>query len=92
MFIGREKELSLLETLHSSSKFAYLVLYGRRRVGKTSLLKEFSKSHSVIFYSAQAKNDSLNLADFSKTLQMYFTGTTFGTFSDWKAAFTYITS
>lgn len=92
MFIGREKELSLLETLHSSNKFAYLVLYGRRRVGKTSLLKEFSKSHSVIFYSAQAKNDSLNLADFSKTLQMYFTGTTFGTFSDWKAAFTYITS
>jgi len=92
MFIGREKELALLETLHTSDKFEYLVLYGRRRVGKTSLLKEFSKDHPVIFYSAQAKNDSLNLSDFSKALQMHFSGSFFGTFSDWSAAFTYLTS
>lgn len=92
MFIKRDKELALLESLHASNKFAYLVLYGRRRVGKTSLLKEFSKNHPVIFYSSQAKNDSLNLADFSKTLQLHFVGSSFGTFSDWKAAFAYLTS
>ena len=43
MFIGRENELQLLEDLYTSSKFEFLVLYGRRRVGKTSLLQEFSK-------------------------------------------------
>jgi AAA+ ATPase superfamily predicted ATPase len=92
MFIGREQELDLLETLHGSGKFEFLVLYGRRRVGKTSLLKEFSKKHPVVFYSAQAKNDNLNLADFSKALQLHFTGNSFGTFSDWNASFTYLSS
>ncbi len=92
MFVGREKELALLEDLHASDKFEYLVLYGRRRVGKTSLLKEFSKDHPVIFHSAQAKNDSLNLLDFSKTLQMHFSNSFFGAFTDWEAAFKYLTS
>ncbi|WP_320128603.1 ATP-binding protein [uncultured Sphaerochaeta sp.] len=92
MFIGRERELALLETLHASNKFEYLVLYGRRRIGKTSLLKEFSKEHPVIFYSAQAKNDSLNLADFSKTLQMHFSNSFFGAFADWEASLDYLTS
>ena len=92
MFVGRDKEMALLESLHASDKFAYLVLYGRRRVGKTSILKEFSKKHPVIFYSAQAKNDSLNLSDFSKALQMHFTGSSFGSFSDWGVALTYLTT
>lgn len=92
MFIGRKKELALLETLHASDTFEYLVLYGRKRIGKTSLLKEFSKNHPVIFYSAQAKNDRLNLSDFSKALQMRFSGSFLGAFSDWEAAFNYLTS
>ncbi|WP_319757081.1 ATP-binding protein [uncultured Sphaerochaeta sp.] len=90
MFIGREKELGLLEELHASGTFEYLVLYGRRRVGKTSLLNEFSKKRNVIFYSAQAKNDRLNLSDFSKTLQLHFSGSSYGAFEDWNAAFSYV--
>lgn len=43
MFIGREEELQLLNDLYQSEKFEFMVLYGRRRVGKTSLLQEFSK-------------------------------------------------
>lgn len=35
MFIGREKELSALRKLYASEKFEFLVIYGRRRVGKT---------------------------------------------------------
>jgi uncharacterized protein len=92
MFINREKELALLENLYTSDTFEYLVLFGRRRVGKTSLLKEFSKNHSAVFYSAQAKNDTLNLSDFSQALQKHFSGTSFGTFSDWKGALSYLTS
>ena len=90
--IGREKDLLLLDTLHASDSFEFLVLYGRRRTGKTTLLKEFAKTHPVLFYSAQIKNDSMNLSDFSHTVQRYFTGTAFGSFSDWKAAFDFITS
>ena len=61
MFIGREKELALLEKLKNSSKFEFLVLFGRRRIGKTTLLTEFAKDKNVLFYSAQEQNDAFNL-------------------------------
>ena len=63
MFIGRETELSTLERLYESDKFEFLVMYGRRRVGKTEILKEFSKRHKTLFYSALEKKT--NLGDFS---------------------------
>ena len=91
MFLQREKELSLLEDAYSSEQFEFLVLYGRRRIGKTSLLKEFSMRHKTILFSAQEKNDALNLLDFSKTVQSHFEGKFFGEFSDWEMAFSYIT-
>ena len=90
MFIGREKELAILEELYMSSSFEFLVLYGRRRVGKTSLLVEFMKKHKVIFFSAQEKNNALNLQDFSKCVQTYFDGMSFASFVDWEQAFNYV--
>lgn len=92
MFIGRDKEMTLLEELYVSTKFEFLVLYGRRRVGKTSLLVEFIKKHKAIFFSAQEKNNALNLQDFSKCVQFYFEGMSFTPFSDWEQAFKYIGS
>lgn len=90
MFIGREEDLSLLERLYNSPKFEFLVLYGRRRIGKTFLLQEFAKQHKCIFFSAMEKNDPMNLKDFSETIQLYFEGSFISPFSDWKAAFEYI--
>lgn len=90
MFIGREKELAILEELYMSSSFEFLVLYGRRRVGKTSLLVEFMKKHKVIFFSAQEKNNALNLQDFSKCVQTYFDGMSFASFADWEQALNYV--
>lgn len=51
VFIGREKELADLEELYLQDKFQLFVLYGRRRVGKTTLLNEFCKNKNAIFYS-----------------------------------------
>lgn len=42
MFVGREYELQALERLYDRGKFQMAVVYGRRRVGKTALLDEFS--------------------------------------------------
>lgn len=89
--IGRERELEQLEQLNSSERFEFLVMYGRRRVGKTTILQEFSSRHDVIFYSAQEKNDSLNLIDFSKTLQQHFEGHFIAPFQSWGDALSYIT-
>lgn len=41
LFVGREKELADLNEMYSQNKFQLFVLYGRRRVGKTTLLNEF---------------------------------------------------
>lgn len=67
--IGRKNELSHLSELYKSEHFEYLIMYGQRRVGKTTLLQEFAKSANAIFYPAKEKNDALNLEDFSKAIQ-----------------------
>lgn len=89
--IGRQAELNQLERLYSSPKFEFLTIYGRRRIGKTTILKEFAKRHRSLFFSAQEKNDPLNLTSFSKTVQTFFDGDFISAFPDWKAAFDYIT-
>lgn len=90
MFIGRKQELSVLEEYYSSNRFQFLVMYGRRRVGKTSLLQEFSKSHKTLFFSAQEKNDALNLEAFSRTVLNFFGDEYFESFSNWETVFRYI--
>ena len=91
LMIGREKELAQIENLYNRDCFEFLVMYGRRRVGKTTILQEFSDRHRVIFYSAQEKNDSLNLQDFSRTVQQYFDGRFIAPFQTWEDAFAYVT-
>lgn len=88
--IGRKKDLEQLESLYLSPNFEFLTMYGRRRIGKTTILKEFSRQHKTIFFSAQEKNDSLNLLDFSKTLQTYFEGHFISSFPTWEDAFSYL--
>ena len=55
MFKGRKKELELLEDLYDSKQFEFFVLYGRRRVGKTELLKEFTKNKKTLIQKNQSK-------------------------------------
>ncbi len=88
--IGRKEEIKHLEALYSSNSFEYLVMYGRRRVGKTTILQEFSKNANTVFYPAQAKNDKLNLEDFSKMIQFHFDGVFISSFKNWRDAFEYI--
>lgn len=88
--IGRQDELHILNSLYRSKKFEYLVMYGRRRVGKTTLLQEFSKDKNAIFFPAQEKNDALNLQDFSKMVQIKLEGMFISSFEGWKDAFEYI--
>ena len=44
--IGRKEELEQLENMYCSKQFEFLIMYGRRRVGKTTILQEFSLKHS----------------------------------------------
>jgi uncharacterized protein len=67
-FVGRTPELDLLDELYASNKSEFLVLYGRRRVGKTRLLTEWlntRKIQPIFFVSEQDSKESL-LRQFSQ--------------------------
>lgn len=66
MFIGREKELKSLESVFEKEGFGMTVIYGRRRVGKSTLIKEFVKDKKVIFYTATKVGAERNLELFTK--------------------------
>jgi len=51
-FINREQELHTLEKLWSKDNFSLVVIYGRRRVGKTRLLMEFARGKKCVYYIA----------------------------------------
>ena len=72
MFIGREAELKSLENLYGKEGFQMLVLYGRRRIGKTALLSHFCKGKRTLFFTAEQKNDTDNLRSFSRAIWSFF--------------------
>ncbi len=68
MFIGREQELKTLNKLYHSDKFEFAVIYGRRRVGKTALIREFTKDKNTIFFTGVETNARQNLDNFSRCI------------------------
>jgi AAA+ ATPase superfamily predicted ATPase len=89
MFIDRETELSKLEELHQTGRSELFVLYGRRRVGKTELLREFCEGNWHLFFIATMSSDSDQLATFSQQIWgLTHADTPEGfTFPSWEAAF-----
>lgn len=66
MFLGREKELNLLKENFEKSSFVFGVIHGRRRVGKTTLLKESIHGYRSLYLLAQQANIKSNLDLFNK--------------------------
>ncbi len=68
MFYCREKELFELNKRYTNGKFECVVVYGRRRVGKTALLGEFCKDKPTVFFSALNATAGENLVALSKAI------------------------
>lgn len=90
MFFGRERELSDLEAIYAQDRFQLFIVYGRRRVGKTTLLNEFCKDKDAIFYSSEQSSPKLNLDKFSELVFLHYGETSLSPFSSWENALTYI--
>lgn len=67
-FVGREKEKAVLERLYGKGTFQMPVIYGRRRIGKTSLIKDFIKNKQTIFFTARETTAQENLRALSKSI------------------------
>lgn len=50
LLVGREQERHILEQLLASKNAEFLAIYGRRRIGKTFLIRHFFKGKDVIFF------------------------------------------
>ena len=70
-FYGRTEELKKLNRRYTGDKFECIVIYGRRRVGKTALINEFCKDKPTIFFSALNTTGKENLDAFSKAIWSY---------------------
>ena len=52
MFVGRKHELDSLNKSYKRDSFQFPVIYGRRRVGKTTLINEFCKDRKAVCFVA----------------------------------------
>ncbi len=71
MFLCREQELSTLNKRYKKNTFECMIIYGRRRVGKTSIINEFSKDKPTIFFSALNASAQENLEALSQAIHSY---------------------
>ena len=97
-FIGRKRELQALDHFYNTAEAGLLILFGRRRVGKTSLLTHFIENRKIsggFYWMATTHNTTYQLRDFSQALFTYdprFTSAPQADFSfpDWEAALNYL--
>ncbi len=92
MFTNRERELEALEQRYASDRAELFVLYGRRRVGKTELLREFCRDKRHIFYVADLGTEATALAEFTRQISAfaYDRPDAISPFASWDAAFEFL--
>lgn len=90
MFTGRQRELAELQTLYESKGFHCVILWGRRRVGKTALITEFCKDKESVFFSALETSERENLENLSRAILAENSGSVTQTFTDYRSAFEYL--
>lgn len=89
MFIGREAELKFLQDKYTEERGQLIVLYGRRRVGKTETLREFCKDKPHVFFSCTQTTDLVQLRNFSGRMfkEDIPAKNYISEFADWEKAF-----
>lgn len=88
MFVGREKEVQMIQNRIDNDGFEFGIIYGRRRIGKTTLLKEILKRNKGIYFVASEMDYAYNLDQFAKVIANYFNEPV--TFSSMEMLFKYV--
>lgn len=86
-FLGRVRELDVLEREHARSGF--VVMLGRRRIGKTRLIKQFITGKKALYFLASKESEVLNRRRFAQSVGRFIGMPAFGegSFSDWRPLF-----
>ena len=67
-FINRTSEIRILEDIYNSNSSSLVVIYGRRRVGKTELSREFIKGKKAVYIFIEIKPEELIFKDLEESL------------------------
>ena len=92
LFIGRSRELSEFNRLYQSQKAEFLILYGRRRIGKTRLMTHWieTKKPRALFWVAEPTSSTDQLRSFSQTIFRFESQSqppADMSYGDWRTAF-----
>ncbi|MEZ4719874.1 MAG: ATP-binding protein [Caldilineaceae bacterium] len=93
MFVDRDRELAFLNEHYANDQAELVVLYGRRRVGKTELLRTFCADKPHLFFVADLGTEAGQLAVFTQQIGQFTAGDPdlLAPFPTWEAAFYYLT-
>lgn len=91
-FINRKKELNFLEERWTLRKSQFIIVYGKRRVGKTELIKQFIKNKPSIYFLADNRSEIEQLKELGKLIGKFFNDSilTARGFTDWLEVFKYL--
>ena len=87
MFFGRKKELKELELRYRGSRKEFGIIYGRRRIGKSALVRYFFNGKRGIFFQTKQDTSYGNLRSFSFELNKLLGLPVSFVFSSWQEAF-----
>lgn len=90
-FINRKKEMQTLKKEYNKSD-SFVVLYGRRRTGKTTLIKEFIKDKKAFYFFADKQSENIQIERFKSQLAEFFKDDFLKkiTVSDWDTLIEYL--
>jgi AAA+ ATPase superfamily predicted ATPase len=74
MFYDREREFEKLNEVYSFPGSSFLVIYGRRRVGKTALVREFLKDKPGLYLFVGEKDEALLLEEYAHEVEERLSG------------------
>ena len=86
-FVNRKQELSRLNRAARRKEACLAVLWGRRRVGKSRLLQEWSRKHQGVYYTADESAASIQRKYFAMAIEQALPGFAEVEYPDWRALF-----
>jgi uncharacterized protein len=92
MFVNRTTELDYLTKVSQEHRARFLIIYGRRRIGKTELLRHFARGVPHLFFSADLSSEQEQLRQFTEQIHRV-TGDPFlqsQPFTSWEALLQYL--
>ncbi len=71
-FVDRQSELDDLTHSHNEPGFSFTVIYGRRRVGKTELVRQFMRDKTAIYYQCDRRGTAANVLSLRRIAASHF--------------------